>query len=334
MKKNIYKIIILIIAATFVCSCQGKEDLEDPSLIAVEEDIIPTQKYVGIYPMASYDYFTDHKRGFVLAGEELNVIATYMGPAENDIAAMEECFQSAIAEQVDGIILFGADDSFAFLINQAAKAGIPTVTVDGDVKESDRIAFVGTNNIQAGMTGGELIAEILDYSGSVGVLTEPDVDLHVDRTNGYATVIDKYPEMEIVAIADTKATPDFAYEAAKNLILDYPELDAIVCTDYFGGIGASVAVEELDKVGEIKIVSMDRNKYVLDKIEDGVISATLVQQTALMPYYAMKILHDYVNKSIQIVADNEKANVTGVPAYIDTGVIIVDKSNYIEFYRN
>ncbi len=291
-------------------------------------------KFVGIYPMASYDYFTDHKRGFVIAGEELNVIAEYVGPADNDLEEMEESFQKAIAEKVDGIILFGADDSLAYLIDQAADAGVPTVTVDGDVKDSRRIAFVGTNNIQAGVIGGELIAELLNYSGQIAVLTEPDVDLHIDRTKGYQSVIDQYPAMQIVDIGDTRATPDDSHDAAVKLIQNNPGLDAIVCTDYFGGIGAAVAVEELGKVGEIKIISMDRNKYVLDKIEEGVIYATLVQQTALMPYYAMKILYDYVTKPIEIVAQDENSSVTGVPAYIDTGVIIVDKDNYSEFYRN
>lgn len=334
--KYTYKCIILILSVLMLLGGCGM-DIEPQTQQIISNKNKPEQKlkFVGIYPMASYDYFTDHKRGFVIAGEELDVIATYMGPADNDIEEMEECFQSAIAEKVDGIILFGADDSFAYLIDQAADADVPTVTVDGDVKDSKRIAFVGTNNIQAGVIGGELIAELLDYSGQIAVLTEPDVDLHVDRTKGYASVIDKYPDMQIVDIGDTRATPDNAYDAALELILNNPGLDAIVCTDYFGGIGAAVAVQEQGKVGEIKIISMDRNKYVLDKIEEGVISATLVQQTALMPYYAMKILYDYVNKPIEIVAaDNENSCVTGVPVYIDTGVIIVDKNNYYKFYRN
>ncbi len=333
--KYAYKYIVLLLSVLILLgACSTIEEPETQEIITTQDESEQKLKFVGIYPMASYDYFTDHKRGFVIAGEELDVIATYMGPADNDIEEMEECFQSAIAEKVDGIILFGADDSFAYLIDQAAEAGVPTVTVDGDVKNSRRIAFVGTNNIEAGVTGGKLIAELLNYSGQIAVLTEPDVDLHVDRTKGYASVIDQYPGMQIVDIGDTKATPDDAHDAAVALIQNNPGLDAIVCTDYFGGIGAAVAVEEQGKVGEIKIISMDRNKYVLDKIEEGVISATLVQQTALMPYYAMKILYDYVNKPIEIVADNENSNVTGVPAYIDTGVIIVDKDNYDEFYRN
>ena len=39
----------------------------------------------------------------------------------------------------------------------------------------------------------------------------------------------------------------------------------------------------LMEVGKIKIVSMDRGSAVLHYIEEGVIDASIAQQTALMP---------------------------------------------------
>jgi ribose transport system substrate-binding protein len=292
------------------------------------------EKYVGIYAMAGYDYFTDHKIGFARAGEVLNVETEYMGPADNDIEEMKECFKYAIAEEVSGIIVFGANDSLAEMIDKAAEAGIPTVTVDGDVKDSRRIAFVGTGNLTVGMIGGEVVVQLIGESGNVGILTEPDVDLHRDRTKGYEQFFAQYDGINIVGIGDTKANPDDSYEAALKMINDNPELDAIVCTDYFGGIGAAIAVEEQGKQGDIKIVSMDRSRFVLQKIEEGVISATLVQQTALMPYYAMRILYDYNHNTLPIVADKESAGITGVPVNVDTGVFVIDIYNYKEFLRS
>jgi ribose transport system substrate-binding protein len=72
---------------------------------------------------------------------------------------------------------------------------------------------------------------------------------------------------------------------------------------------------------------------VLQAIKDGVISATVVQQTALMPFYALQILYNLTNNPIPISTNNEKAHVSGVPAIVDTGVIIVDQSNYEYFVR-
>ena len=337
-KCNVLILVLMSLLLLTACSTPNKDNdfYDEDGYSSSQESNAKRydEKYVGIYAMAGYDYFTDHKIGFARAGEVLNVETEYMGPADNDIEAMKECFKHAIAEEVSGIVVFGANDSLCEMIDKAAEAGIPTVTVDGDVKDSRRIAFVGTGNLTVGAIGGEKVVRLIGDSGNVAILTEPDVDLHRDRTKGYEQFFAQYDGINVVGIGDTKANPDDAYEAALHLINENSALDAIVCTDYFGGIGAAIAVEELGKQGGIKIVSMDRSRFVLQKIEEGVISATLVQQTALMPYYAMRILYDYNHNTLPIVADREKAGITGVPVSVDTGVFVIDIHNYKEFLRS
>ena len=78
---------------------------------------------------------------------------------------------------------------------------------------------------------------------------------------------------------------------------------------------------------------MDRGNEVLDGIKEGVISASVAQQTALMPFYALQILYNLKNNPVPISNDNASAHVTGVPAVVDTGVIIIDQSNFQSFVR-
>ncbi len=78
---------------------------------------------------------------------------------------------------------------------------------------------------------------------------------------------------------------------------------------------------------------MDRGNEVIEAIDEGVITASVAQQTALMPYYAVQILYNLNNSNVQITKDNAKANVLGIPANVDTGVIIVDKDNNQYFMR-
>ena len=73
---------------------------------------------------------------------------------------------------------------------------------------------------------------------------------------------------------------------------------------------------------------------VHDQIDKGVISASIAQQTALMPFYAVQILYALANTDIPMTTDNVQAGVPGVPSYIDTGVIVVDESNYRYFMRD
>lgn len=291
------------------------------------------EHYVGIYALGSYEYFTDHKIGLKKAGEVLDVYTEYLGPPDNDIDEMIKCFEYAIEERVDGIVVFGANDKLAKMIDKASSVGIPTVTVDGDIEDSKRIAFVGTGNYKAGTLGGNKLVDILGEKGKVAILTEPDVSLHRERTQGYLDVLKKYDNIDVVEIGGTKANPDDAYETAKGFLKNHKDLSAIACTDYFGGIASAIAVEEEDKQGDVKILSMDRNRFVLEKIEEGIITATLVQQTALMPFYAMQILYNYNHNIVPIVSDPKAAGITGAPIYIDTGVFIIDQSNYKNFIR-
>ncbi|KJS50583.1 substrate-binding domain-containing protein [Desulfosporosinus sp. BICA1-9] len=341
---NLLILVFLIIACLNGCTSNKKQD------VIIKEDILKpsevnatdqynkesknVEEYVGIYALGSYEYFTDHKIGLMKAGEALNVKIEYMGPPDNNIDEMIKCFDYAISKKVAGIVVFGANDRLAAMIDKAADCGIPSVTVDGDIKNSQRIAFVGTGNYNAGYLGGNTLAKILNGKGQVAILTEPEVELHRERTSGYTDALGKTAGIKIVEIADTKANHEDAHKAALDILNKYPELDAIACTDYFGGIAASVALEEVNKQGKVKILAMDRSQYVLKKIEDGVITATLVQQTALMPFYAMQILYNYNHNLVPIVPNTKDAGITGTPVYIDTGVFIIDMKNYKSFMRN
>ena len=78
---------------------------------------------------------------------------------------------------------------------------------------------------------------------------------------------------------------------------------------------------------------MDRDNDILNYIRNGIIDATIVQQTALMPYYGLMILYQLNHHEIPISSDNHAAGITGVPCYIDTGTILVDRSNCELFMR-
>jgi ribose transport system substrate-binding protein len=78
---------------------------------------------------------------------------------------------------------------------------------------------------------------------------------------------------------------------------------------------------------------LDRGNDVIAAIEEGTITASVAQQTALMPYYATQILYNLVNSSVDMSSDNRAAGVAGIPQVVDTGSIIVDAANAKYFKR-
>jgi ribose transport system substrate-binding protein len=230
-------------------------------------------------------------------------------------------------------VIVGFESSLNAIVDKAVNSGIPVVTVDADLPGSKQVAFVGTGNLQAGYEGGKTLSKLIGGKGKVALMTKPGQSNLEERIAGYKKAFAESPGVQLIQIADTQSDPSVAAQAAASLLQKYPDLAGIGCVEAAGGSGAATAVNEAGKKGTLKIVSMDRGNEVLQAIKDGVISATVVQQTALMPFYALQILYNLKNHPMPISSDNVKANVSGVPAIVDTGVIIVDESNYQYFVR-
>jgi len=338
------KVLFLLIGLTLVMglSVGCSSDTKDNNTTASNKESsqqqvakpVSDELYIGVYCLGNLEYFYDHKIGLKAAGDMMGVKTKYVGPPDYDINAMVAAFEQAIAEKPAGIITFGAEDSLVPVINKAIDAGIPVITVDGDVKKSKRTAFVGTGNYNAGFLGGTKLAEALGGKGKVAMLTEPGVSLHQDREKGYEDALKQFPDIEIVQIGDTKADPVNTLQVISAILQKNPDLAGIGCTDAVGGASAATAVEEAGRIGKVKIVSMDRDRQVLEKIGKDIVMGTIVQKSAMMPFYALEILYTMKHANVEISTDNAKAGLTLAPTNIDTGVIYVDKSNAQYFIRN
>lgn len=290
--------------------------------------------YIEVAANSGESYYADHMKGLEMAGEELGVKTQYTGPVTYDLNAMIEALEAAIAQKPDGIAVIGFDSSLGPIIDKAWENGIPVVTLDADVPNSKRLAFVGTGNVAAGETGGRYVAEQLNGKGKVAFMTKPGQGNLEERIEGYQNIFRDYPDIEVVQMVDTQENVTVAAEVAATLLGRYPDLSAIICVDAPGGTGAATAIKEAGKEGQVMVVAFDRNSDVVENIQGGVISASIVQQTALMPYYAVQILMNFNHSKVEITTDDVAAGLNGIPKNIDTGSVMMTKENVEYFLRD
>lgn len=288
--------------------------------------------YIEVSALGNLPYFYDHKMGMQKAGEIFGVQTEYVGPAEFDMTAMVQALELAKARKPAGLVVVGFEDSLVPVVNEAVDAGIPVVTVDADLPRSKRIAFVGTGNYNAGYQGGLKLAELVGGKGKVALMTKTGQSNLEERIRGYKEALAKSPGISVVDVLNTESDPIKAAQVASLVLQRHADLAGLACVEAAGGAGAATAVREANRAGQVKIVAMDRDNAVLKYIEQDVVQATVVQQTALMPIYAVAILYQLNHADVPITRDNAAARVPGVPN-IDTGVIIVDKSNCKYFMR-
>lgn len=334
MKKIILPLVILalvMVATSIAKRSGGKERASGAQRAGTSHK---DQLYVEVSAISNLPYFFDHQEGMKLAGKVFGVRTDYVGPAEYDMPAMITAFEQAMAKKgLKGIVVVGFEPALEPIINKAVESGIPVVTVDADLPNSKRIAFVGTGNYDAGYEGGTKLAELIGEKGKVALMTKVGQSNLDERVRGYNDALAKFKDISVVQTVDTQSDNVIAAQVATAVLRRNPDLAGIGCVEAAGGVGAATAVKEAGLAGKVRIVSMDRGDDVLDLIGEGVIDATVAQRTMLMPYYAVQILYDLNNQKIPITTDNAKAKALAVPPYVDTGVILVDRSNYNYFKR-
>jgi len=303
-------------------------------LLAQESD----EEYVFVAYVTSIPYWKDGLRGWDAAGEQLGVKTSFAGPVEFDAQAQARVINECIAKKVAGILISPADPNVIIeSCERAMKAGIPVVLANCVVNSEDAYyAFLGSDNYNVGVVGGTKAAEILNGKGKVAILTMPGVLVHEQRKTGYLETFAKYPDIEVVAIADTKADPSVGLEKAAGIIQANPDLGLIVGTDSVGGAAAARAVLEAGKKGEIHIIGMDRDVDILNFIKDGTVDASLASESFITKFMALHYLYWIKHDMMKPVTANTSwrdANVPPVPRVTDTGTMVIDKNN-VDLFLN
>ena len=328
-KQKLSILIGLLVALTLLVTACAQQPAA-PASEAQPEAAQPAksdEEYIYVSAMGNLEFFNAHKYGWKWGGEALGVTATYVGPAEYDMNAMVAAFDQAIAKKPAGICTFAVESILQPEIDKATDAGIPVVTILGDLPDSKRIAYVGSYQRDLGYTGGMAVAEALGGKGKVAILSIPGVQMFDDREAGFREAFAKFPDMEVVQVGDTKADTVTAVNVAKDILNANPDLAAMVGTDSTAGIGAATAVEEAGKVGQVKVVAMDRNSDILQKIKNGTLTGTVAQDDAAMAFWCLQVLYNYNHFQAPLTTDNKAAGVTTGPTNVFMWTNYIDESN-------
>lgn len=307
-------------------------------ILATGVNLSAQETYVLIAPHIGIQYWQVHKAGLEAAAKELGVQTVFTGVMGDSIEDQVKIMDQQVAKKPAGILL-GPLNAAALTpsINRAIRAGVPVITVDTDAEDSNRLCYIGTNGYAAGQLAADIMAKLLNSEGDVGISNLVGFSTCEERAAGFRDRIkEKYPKMKVVAEVDDKADEEIATKANTEMLIANPSIKGVFGDDAVSPIGMGAAVKSVNKVGKIKLVGFDPMPQTLALIKQGVIEATMVQRTYAMSYYALKMLYDYNHGRLELVKgwnvpSAQKAGINTLPQRIDTGIMVVDKSNYTFF---
>jgi ribose transport system substrate-binding protein len=291
------------------------------------------EKYFLVTTNIQLPYWQEAKAGFMQASSQLRVQAKFVGPDSYDPKAEQKAFQDAIQQKATGILVSAADPAvLQFDIDKAIAAGIPVIAIDADAPASKRLLFVGTNNYQAGLLGGKRLAEELKDKGNVVFFTMPEQSNLAERLRGYREALVRFPDIHVARVVNIAGDPRVAFDTTTEILgKEKDKVNAFVCLEAQAGREVATVLNNRN-VHDKVVIAMDTDADTLDWIDKGVIAATIAQKPYTMSMVGLHILDDlYHNKLPKLDVDWSKDNFAPIPAFVDTGTAVIDKSNLKAF---
>lgn len=277
----------------------AEDEAEEPTEDAASGELLPgggSKILYCITPSTSNVYFKTVQDIATEKGEELGYEVKCFSH-DDDAATQLEMFEAAIADKAAAIICdnAGADASIE-AIQKAYDAGIPTFLVDREINQSGlAVAQLVADNAQGAAAIAEAWVEAMDYKGQYAELLglESDTNCQV-RSENFHSVIDEYPDMEMVAQQSANWDQTEGYEKTESILQSNPDITGIICGNDTMACGAVQACIDAGR-DDIKIIGVDGSDDAAKYIKDGKMVGTALQQIALITQMAVEQADAYLN---------------------------------------
>ncbi len=281
--------------------------------------------------------------GVRIAEKEFNIQCEVHMPTKG-VVDQKRIMESLMAKGVDGIAISPIDaaNQTRFL-NDIAK-GTKLITQDADAPDSDRIAYIGTNNYLAGRALGKLVKAAIPDGGEVFIFVGRLEQLNArQRRQGLIDELLGRPEQKLGSVKfdaeDAKnlsaegsdyiivetRTDDFnkakAKSNAESAIAKHKDLKCMVGLFAYNPPACLDAIKEAGLSGKIQVCGFDEPDAMLQAIKDGTAHGTISQQPWKYGYESVKMLKGILE------GNAPESTFLAIP------FLVVTKDNVDEFWK-
>lgn len=297
-------------------------------------DTAARKNQAGKRPVVAYvtngiaSFWTIAEAGAKAAGKDFDAqVEVRMPTSDSPIANQKRILEELLTMGVDGIAVSPIKpEDQQDILNEVGRR-CHFITHDSDAPGTNRVAYIGMSNYDAGRTCGKLVKEALPDGGNVmifvgrldqlnarqrrqGVIDELlDRPYDADRFDSPDVGVlknDKY------AILDTRTDNfDFgqARAVAEDAIVKYPDLHCMVGLFAYNPPYMLEALKSANKAGKIKLVAFDEADETLQAIIDGHCEGTVVQNPYMYGYDSVRILAALARGDSSVLPPNGFLNI-------------------------
>lgn len=242
--------------------------------------------------------------------------------ADNDVAKQNKDIQDLVTQGIDILITNPVnEDGPSAGIDACARANIPVITVDKNVR-SGNISWVGRDNKVMGRLVGERLIEllggaekasgiVLEIQGTAGSTTM------MNRRDGFHEAIEKAPNLKIVQSTYCDYDRSKAIPATQDLLQANKDVVAIFGHNDDMAIGAAQVCQE-QGLNDILVCGVDGLMEAVIGINDGTYACTASNDPVLLGQTA-------VDTALKVL------NGEDVDSFVDAGTIVIDAKNVADY---
>ena len=207
-------------------------------------------------------------------------------------------------------------DDITPAIDRARDKGIPVILVDRRTRSQQCTAYVGADNYDIGRQAGEYIAHRLQGKGKMVEITGLSASTPaIERHKGMMDVLQRYPDIQVVAQADAGWLENRAETVFDSLLHLYPHIDLVFAHNDRMAAGAYHAALRQGREKGMLLIGVDAlpgEGRGVDMVARGQLDATFIYPTGgdKVVQVAMDILQGkpYEHENMLSTALVNKAN--------------------------
>lgn len=271
------------------------------------------------------DFWVLARKGTEKAAREIpGIEVEFKIPADGTAAEQQRIVDDLLARGIHGIAISPVDPKNQQQMINTAAAQTLVLTQDSDAPDSNRVCYIGTNNVAAGRQAGDMVKAALPQGGNimvfVGVL---DAQNAQERYQGLKESLDG-SNIKILDVRTDNTDRVRAKANAADTLVNNADIAGMVGLWSYNGPAILSAVRDANKVGKVKIIAFDEEQETLSGIKDGAIFGTVVQQPFEFGYRSMELMAKILNGDRSQIPANKQILVP---------TIAVNKDNIEEFTK-
>ncbi|MBD3373496.1 substrate-binding domain-containing protein [candidate division KSB1 bacterium] len=285
MLKTLKRVCLLTLAGLLILSGCQKTKQSGPPKIAVVISTLNNPWFVVLGETAS-------KRAREL-GYEVTLF-----DSQNDNAKETDHFENIIAAGFSAILFNPTDaDGSISNVRRAKEADIPTFCMDREINSNDAaVAQILSDNYSGCVKLGQYFVDKVGEQGKYVELLGLVGDNNTwNRSKGFHSVVDSYPDLKMVAQQSADFDRNKAMEVMESILQAHPDIDAVFCGNDAMAMGAYQALVAAGKADQVMVFGFDGARDVIDAIRDKKIMATGMQFPKVMARTAAEMAHEYLN---------------------------------------